>query len=179
MTNHVMLDLERMGTASDAPIIAIGAVAFNEQGVIAGADFYSQVSLHSAIAAGARIDTATVIWWMKQSDDARSKFFDNEAAPQLFDALTEFSEWFRTVNGRQLWGNGAASDNAILSNVYRSVNLPQPWKFWDNRCYRTIKSLYNFIPMERVGTHHNALDDAKSQAAHLVSIHQMVGVPLE
>lgn len=179
MTNHVMLDLETMGTASDAPIIAIGAVAFNEQGVITGADFYRQVSLHSAIAAGTRIDPATVIWWMKQSDDARSKFFDNEEAPQLFDALTEFSEWFRKVNGRQLWGNGAAFDNMLLSQAYRSVNLAQPWKFWDDRCYRTIKSLYNFIPMERVGTHHNALDDAKSQAAHLVSIHQMVGVPLE
>ena len=30
---HIMLDLETMGTRPDAPIIAIGAVAFNAMGV--------------------------------------------------------------------------------------------------------------------------------------------------
>jgi len=48
--------------------------------------------------------------------------------------------------------------------------MERPWYFWNDRCYRTMKSLYPQIPMERDGVHHNALDDAISQARHLMAI---------
>jgi len=162
----VMLDLETMGTAGDSSIIAIGAVAFDKDAV--KERFYINVSLQSCIDAGMVVDGSTVIWWMKQSDEARAVFSDD--APTLACALSQFSDWFASVNGGQVWGNGAAFDNVILSTAYKKVGLTQPWKFWDDKCYRTVKGLYPNVKLNRVGTYHNAVDDAESQALHLIEI---------
>lgn len=45
-----------------------------------------------------------------------------------------------------------------------------PWAWRNDRCYRTIKALNRGVPMERLGAHHNALDDAISQALHLIAM---------
>ena len=72
----------------------------------------------------------------------------------------------------RLWGNGASFDNAILSTAYELCELEtvQPWRFYNDRCYRTVKSLYPEVAMVRTGTYHNALDDAESQALHLLAM---------
>ena len=161
---QVMLDLETMGTASDSAIIAIGAVKFTDTAVLE--KFYVNVSLQSCIDVGLKIDGDTVMWWMQQSEEARASFTDNAVHINL--ALQMFSKW---INGdKQVWGNGASFDNAILSSAYSKCQLSQPWKFWNDRCYRTIKSLYPEIKLQRVGTYHKALDDAESQALHLIEI---------
>lgn len=70
----------------------------------------------------------------------------------------------------RIWGNGADFDNVILASVYKRIGMEQPWLYRNNRCYRTLKALHPEIPIERVGTHHNAVDDAESQARHLLAI---------
>ena len=165
---EIMLDLETMGNGSNSAIIAIGAVAFDIDGV---ADkFYRQVNLQSSVDAGMEIDASTVLWWLKQSGAARSAFKDNENALNIVNALIEFSIFCKYVNVFGVWGNGAAFDNALLSNAYRKVGMNQPWKFWNDRCYRTIRNIYPCVEFVRFGTHHNALDDAESQALHLIEI---------
>lgn len=161
-----MLDLETMGTAGDSAIIAIGAVAFDNSGV--KQKFYTNVNLQSCIDLGLKVDGSTVIWWMGQSDQARSIFSCD--SPHLNVALLNFANWFKSVNGDEVWGNGAAFDNVILSTAYRKAQLQQPWKFWNDRCYRTIKNLNPSVKLNRVGTYHNAVDDAESQALHLIDI---------
>ena len=74
---HIMIDLETMGTRPDAPIVAIGAVAFRpdsqhkdgemELGGIYGT-FYMTIDLAKSVREGAVIDPDTVMWWMQQSD---------------------------------------------------------------------------------------------------------------
>ena len=162
--NNVMLDLETMGTGVNAAIIAIGAVRFGA-GEITD-EFYAVVDLASAVDAGLEIDAATVLWWMKQSDAARQQF--ERAGVPLRVALEQFAEWIG--ENAEVWGNGASFDNAILSNAYRKCGAEQPWKFWNDRCYRTIKSLHPDVKLERFGVHHNAVDDAKSQAVHLMQM---------
>jgi len=102
----------------------------------------------------------------------------NENAPTISEALGDFSRfcWENQVSG--MWGNGATFDNVIMSNAYKLTGLEQPWKFWYDRCYRTIKSLYPQAQLKRVGTHHNAVDDAESQALHLIDICKTYGVTL-
>lgn len=163
---HIMLDLETMGNGPQAAIIAIGAVAFDLSGI--KSRFYVQVSLESSMRAGLVADPSTIMWWMQQSEQARIAFKDNDKAAQLRGVLGKFAQWLHEVGGEQVWGNGASFDNAILSNAYRATGTEQPWKFWNDRCYRTFKSMFNAIPLERSGTHHNALDDAESQAKHLI-----------
>jgi exodeoxyribonuclease VIII len=50
------------------------------------------------------------------------------------------------------------------------------WEFWKDRCYRTIKNCYPDVPFDRRGTHHNALDDARSQALHLIAINEKYNI---
>ena len=166
-----MLDLEAMGTCSDAAIVSIGAVAFDTHTGELGPTFYRPISLQSSMDAGGKLDAGTVIWWMQQSDGARGAI--HGGGPSLGFALNEFSLWLRSQALEQdtrLWGNSAAFDNVILANAYRRAHMPVPWPHWNDRCYRTMKALNKSITIDRTGTHHNALDDAISQARHLVEI---------
>ena len=140
--------------------------------------FYQQVSLESSVSNGMQIDTSTILWWLKQSEEARSAFNDNEKSDSLLSALTNFSKWFDSVGGIEVWGNGAAFDNTILSSAYGMVKVEQPWKFWNGRCYRTMKNMHPDVELKRTGTHHNAVDDAESQALHLIDICKQKGIKL-
>jgi hypothetical protein len=164
----VMLDLETMGNNSNSAMIAIGAVAFDDSQITG--KFYTEINLQSAIDSGGIVDGSTVTWWLKQSEAARKAFENNDNAPHIMAALGSFSTWYKEVNGGEVWGNGAMFDNTILGNAYSNNDLVQPWKFWDDKCYRTIKGMYKNIKLERVGTFHNAVDDAESQALHLIKI---------
>ena len=74
-----------------------------------------------------------------------------------------------------IWGNGAAFDNVVLASAFRATGMQVPWAFWNDRCYRTVKSLFSNVKLKRSGTHHNALDDAVTQAKHLLEIAEHYG----
>lgn len=169
---HIMIDLETMGTRPDAPIVSIGAVSFNSDGIVS--EFYANVDLASSTNSGAVIDPNTVMWWMSQSDEARAALLVKEDEYSLVGALSALSNWFPDeVAG--VWGNGASFDNVILSESYLRAAVLRPWPFWKDRCYRTVKNMYPDVPMTRGGTHHNALDDARTQAEHLIAISKSRG----
>ena len=161
---HVMVDLETLGTSSNAVIIALGAAMFNKNGV--SATFYRHIDAQSCVDAGLKIDVATVVWWMKQSDEARAAFVD-KGVP-IAAALQDFSDWFQ--KDACLWGNGATFDNVLLSNAYKACGMKTPWPYWGDRCYRTVKALFDVEADAFAGAKHNALDDAVHQARHLIKI---------
>lgn len=169
--NEIMLDLETMGNRAGAAIVAIGAVRFDQSGL--GGQFYRTISLRDCVAEGLRIDPETVNWWLQQSDTAR-KAIVTDPSP-LREALVEFMLWCGKPSA--LWGNGSDFDNVILAEGYRVCDIDLPWDWWANRCYRTFKNIRPDIRMgARHGTHHNALDDAISQAKHLIDIRAAMGV---
>ncbi len=161
---HVMLDLETLDNGPTSAIVAIGAVMFDRAGVDVLTPFYSPVCAQSSIDAGLTIAGRTINWWMHQSDAARAIFADG--APHLADVLTDFASWL--PDDCKLWGNGAGFDNAVLCNAYRAIGHPQPWKFYNDRCYRTAVAGVT-VEREQLGTRHNALDDAFNQAEHLIA----------
>lgn len=169
---HIMIDLETMGTSPNAPIISIGAVLFDAKDVIYC--FYEVVDLKSAVKAGAVMDPSTVIWWMEQSDEARGALTGRGRA--ISEVLAEFSGWLAGVPELAgVWGNGAAFDNVILAEAYKRLDMEMPWPFWTDKCYRTVKNMYSGVEIKRVGTHHNALSDAETQAEHLIRINEAAG----
>ena len=168
---HVMVDLETLGNGNDAVIISIGAVAFDVDAGL-GDEFYMNVDPQSCVDAGLKMDVSTVMWWMQQSDEARAAFETKGQPLEL--VLATFSEWF--PEGATLWGNGATFDNVILGSAYRAIGVKQPWEFWNDRCYRTLKNLWPDSKLARIGAHHNALDDARSQAAHAAVLLKTLGV---
>jgi exodeoxyribonuclease VIII len=164
---HVMVDLETMGNKADAAIIAVSAVRFStEHGTLSR--FYRVVGLESSLRCGGRVDASTIVWWMQQSNEARSAITEGERL-DLAVVLQEFTAWMPEET-TSVWGNGAAFDNVILRGAYERLGLQPPWPFWADRCYRTLKVLHPEVPFVRQGTHHHALHDAESQALHLIQI---------
>jgi hypothetical protein len=167
----IMLDLETMGGTPQAAIIAIGACAFDIGMNAITSEFYEVVALESAVRAGGVMDPSTVLWWMRQNDAARSAF-ERPGLP-IVEALDMFSAWLGCrdpLAANKVWGNGASFDNVIFGSAYRNCQMVTPWSFWNDRCYRTMKNIYANVPMVRTGTAHNALEDAKSQALHLMAM---------
>ena len=182
LMTHVMVDLETMGNNPEAPIIAIGAVFFDPGTGKTGEDFYQIVSLESAMEFGAKPDAATIIWWMKQSSEARAAITGGDAV-SLMDAIDKLDEFIHTnsANGIkyvQLWGNGSSFDNVILRRAYEQVGADLSVPFWNDRDVRTIVELGKVvginpryqIPFE--GDLHNALADAHHQVKYVSAIWQ-------
>jgi hypothetical protein len=171
MTPRIMVDLETLSAETNAAILEIGAVVFSRQGVTDN-NFYVKVDLESAMQHG-HVSASTIRWWMEQSNEARAEAFSG-GGWMLPEALAQFGDWVRSVaydGNVEVWGNGAGFDNAILRHAYRAVhNEDTPWPFRYDRCYRTLKSRHPDVQFVREGTHHNALDDAVSQAKHAAAI---------
>jgi hypothetical protein len=162
--NNIMLDLETMSDCSNAAIVSIGAVKFD----IAITDrFYCNIDLQSCLDCGLSVSGSTIMWWLSQSGEARNALAIQPVP--IKRALEDFAAW-AGIDPAVIWGNGAAFDNAILANAYRKTGIAQPWAFWNDRCYRTIRSLHPDVEFKRVGIHHRSVDDAESQALHLIKI---------
>ncbi|MDN4859906.1 exonuclease [Klebsiella pneumoniae] len=151
---HVMVDLETMGKKHNAPIVAIGAVFFDPATGSIGESFYKVVCLESSVNWGAVIDPSTVIWWLKQSSEARSAIVNDDAIP-LQDALLQFREFVSdNVAGgskkAQVWGNGASFDNSILRSSYDCIAEDYPWEYWNDRDVRTMVELGQAISFDRL-----------------------------
>ncbi|HIE9788387.1 TPA: 3'-5' exoribonuclease domain-containing protein [Klebsiella quasipneumoniae subsp. similipneumoniae] len=181
---HVMVDLETMGKKHNAPIVAIGAVVFDPATGSIGESFYKVVCLESSVNWGAVIDPSTVIWWLKQSSEARSAIVNDDAIP-LLDALLQFREFVSdNVAGgskkAQVWGNGASFDNSILRSSYDCIAEDYPWEYWNDRDVRTMVEIgqaISFDPKTTIpfeGSRHNALADAIHQARYISAIWQRI-----
>lgn len=172
--DHFMCDLETMSTADNAAIVSIGLVKFTEDKILDTLGV--NIRLKSSQEYGLHIDADTVVWWLGQSNAAKVSLL--ESGMELAAALWRVSDIMtKSVNPR-LWGNGANFDNTILKRSYKATNLPVPWKFTHDRCFRTMKSMFSVEAPEREGVHHNALDDAIYQVRHLQKICQQHGVTL-
>ncbi len=176
---HLMIDLETMGTNTNAPIVVIGAVFFDPQTGEIGPVFYIVISLTDAMNTGAVPDGGTIEWWLKQSSEARAAILTDQV--KLKDALSQFREFINEYSDEkfvQVWGNGATFDNAILRTSYERLDIPCPWRYHNDRDVRTIVELgktidfdaRTVIPFE--GVRHNALDDARHQAKYVSAIWQ-------
>jgi hypothetical protein len=172
---HCMIDLETYALTSNAYIRSIGACFFDENGVVDS--FYESCD-------GSRQDLAdvedeAVNWWRSQSDEAKAALA-NPQNNRLEDTLNSLSRWItaelamqRRVRRRPdldvcVWGNGSDFDLVILTNAYRRCGIDIPWKWYNVRCYRTLKSLAAYaVPKPKfVGARHDALNDALFQAEH-------------
>jgi exodeoxyribonuclease VIII len=162
---HIMVDLETLGTGPTAAVVSIGAVVMRKSGL--GKEFLRTIDL-SAEARHGKADPKSINWWFKQSEEARSALLKESVHPRV--AAADFRDWINRVcagTSPTLWGNSAAFDCVIIRNWMARQRVQLPSTHWNDRCYRTVRQLRTDIKMRRIGTHHGALDDAKSQAKHL------------
>lgn len=169
---NIMIDIETLGIAENSMIISIGAVNFDENGE--KESFYMRIDPESYPKDKFNIDASTFMWWMKQSDEARIEF--SRVSESAKYALIEFGRW---IDGRRcvgkkmnIWANSPSFDCSMLKNAFSQFNIECPWKFYQERDYRTIMSFDDYSKgiveskYKRNGGFkaHNAYEDALFQA---------------
>lgn len=174
----VMVDLETLGTLPGSAILSIGACKFDPVSgeVDVNNTFYSVISTQDCYRNGLFAAESTVAWWNDQSREARQVLIDASLpdAPMLAEALDGFTQWF-TAGGMEspcVWSNGANFDQPLLDVAYSATKRQVPWKYYNSRCYRTVKALHpnpKAVEPPTVLAHH-ALEDALWQARHLVAM---------
>lgn len=183
--DDIMVDLETLGLNPRAPVAAIGAVRMNRATRQLGAQFYQVVDLRSYDKYPEfELNFATLRWWLGQQDHVIKATFCHEKALPLAEALIAFGQYCNPnyvsaeapgfVTDDRVWGNGSDFDNVILGHAYSAAKCYLPWKWFNNRCYRTMKNEAPNVRIVRTGDHHNALSDAISQANHLLAIDEAI-----
>lgn len=185
---HVMLDLETAGVEPNAPVLSIGALAFvvdQDKSLTEVGTFHEGVNLQEQLDAGAVIGASTFLWWLQQEDPARRKLLALQkkaqtpvAAVDNFNRFCENAASAVQAEDFSMWGNGAAFDNTLLRALFARTSIKPAWPFWQDKCYRTLKGLAPEVELRRLGTHHDALDDARSQAHHLIAVCTKLSIEL-
>jgi hypothetical protein len=157
--DRVMIDIETLGTEPGDAILSIGAVYFDLDGV--GDTFYRSILVESCQAADLRIDAETLEWWLGQDDAAQDVLAGGEGLPT---ALVEFTEWLRAQDFDEIWANSPSFDCEMLEVAYDAIGTEAPWEYYQERDFRTLKSLPGAAEIEQDGTEHHALEDAVHQA---------------
>lgn len=177
---HVMIDLETLGTRPGSMIVSIGACVFDlNKGI--GETFYAIIDIARSNQEGPIplcIEGSTVKWWMQQSDEARAVFND-PAAEHIASSLQRFRNWLDEVGGKYIWGHGASFDPVLLDAAFFACDLKTPWSHKAIRDTRTIFELAQVSAEDfAAGIKHNALDDAIAQAHAVIEAHKRLGRPL-
>ncbi len=170
----VMIDTETMGKNPDAAVVSIGAVFFDLQTCTLGPTFLQTIHLGSAVAHGGTMDAGTVLWWLRQPEEARHGVCFGGRAIDV--VLGEFAAWIvqtcRLSDARP-WGNSDFFDIPKVESAYTRLGMTVPW-YWTNvRDFRTVRNLnpqVAYDPKAKGDGAHNALVDAQFQAEHLFAI---------
>lgn len=176
--NHLMIDIETLGTNSDAPVLSIGAAFFDPDTSEVKAAFHEKIEFESACE-GRELCPHTVKWWLEQSKEAQDALMKGKRLKQA-DALASFVFWIVAHSGEmekiRPWGNGATFDISILESLLLANDIKVPWKYYNVRDVRTIvdcaKPLIkrDSIPFE--GVKHDALADALHQVKYVSAMWQ-------
>lgn len=167
-----MVDLETLATTPDAHILSIGACDINNPDVY----FYHTVEGRDQ---NRETNFSTIKWWLKQSKEAIASATSREYVLSLPSMLMELSAWIKGHGFTHVWSHGSVFDVIILENAMRQYQYSIPWNFWDIRDTRTLFDMAyritgkTFKPV-REGIYHNALDDARFQAAWVRNIREVL-----
>ena len=169
---HVMIDCETLATTPNAPLLTIGACAFDITTGDIVAEFYERMDKDKAQQYGLA-DINTLKWWEGQDAAAREEAYNGKSDPR--HVSRSFRDWFVKYNlsDCQVWANGSVFDIPIIEWWMRQTT-PQigkfgheyPYKFWNVRDVRTIMWLAGMqMPRTRPAhiQYHNALHDARYQ----------------
>lgn len=170
MPNHIMFDLETLGTSPGCVVLALGAYAFDPAGNDEVHDpdplrnFYELIDVPDQMQKGLVMEWSTIQWWMKQSEEARLANFNPISWDWLLEGTAErFTSWVKTYGDDvNVWCNGASFDFPILKAAFAKVDHDLPWSFQNERDARTIYRLARVRP-GRHATAHTALMDSWAQ----------------
>jgi len=177
----MMVDIETLDTEVTAAIMAIGAVVFDPRTDEREDEFsMTGISKRSNLRCGRTVSQQTLDWWAQQNPEAQAAVFDPPHV-SLDIALGEFTRWINrlTPTCTRIWAKSPDFDCAILRHACMDRGILWPFKFWENRCCRTIMELAypegDFPTIQMEGPAHDALADAKKQVIEVQHAYHILG----
>ncbi len=180
---RIMFDIETLSTSPNACVLSIGAVVFGSLHETKAHPTYPREFYVNVNDPDGQIDLSTILWWFKQSPEAQQRVL-GERAP-LHEALKKFFCWCSmhatgTLNEIQdrksanveFWSRSPSFDEVILETAYRRSGVLSPFFHrWSRDC-RTIEMIAG-LPYDptlyRTALAHDALEDARTQAKHVMA----------
>ena len=158
-----MIDLETLSTTPDAVILTVGGVKFDpHHSVEPYQPMYFRVNVDEQTAIGRNVMQQTLDWWATQPADVRDEALGDNDRIHLDAMIKNINKW--SVGVDVFWCQGPLFDYAILQHLYKQMETPVPWNYWQIRDSRTLFSLVPRDPNEKRTGLHNALEDCYFQA---------------
>ncbi len=163
MSLALMIDLETLAVENDAVILTMGAIKFDPFSDTIGDSLYLRLQVDEQFEMGRVSADSTLEWWGKQSEAVREEALgegeDRVTVEEFTSSLSKF-----LFGCGHIWAQGVMFDIGKLEHLYKQLNKPVPWQFWQVRDSRTLLSTLG-DPRDKNATEaHNALADAISQA---------------
>jgi hypothetical protein len=174
MTKAVMLDTETLNTAADSVILTLGAVQFDPYSEWFGDTLYLRFEVDSQFELGRTANEDTVNWWGQQDPAVRDEALGDSNRIPLEDCISQLNKFL--VGTKQIWAQGPQFDITMLEHLYRQLNTPVPWLYWEIFDSRTLFNSIQDFRIKDKSTHHNALEDSVSQALALQELFKSIGV---
>ncbi len=137
-SRHLVVDIETLGTAAPAPILAIGAVCLD---AICGRPAIvrtMRIGLDPRACAGSP-DADTVLWWNRQAEAVRREAF---AGATTSDPWGDFMSLIEDFQPDYFWGKAPDFDFGHLAAQLEAAGRPVPWRYWQLRDIRTLEGLW-------------------------------------
>jgi hypothetical protein len=170
MATHGVIDLETLDVTPSATVLSLGAVKFDPfSNSEPHSELYLKILIDDQDRLGRTASDSTIEWWSKQDPNIMEEAFDQTGAVTVEQALRELNKW--TVGIDEIWGQGYGFDMTMLEHMYRSINKPIPWQYWQISDSRTITKRMPEDPRKSMQTDlHHALADAYFQAKSIQMI---------
>lgn len=137
----MMIDLETLGTSSNAVVTQLGWALFDPKG---NEGVYESGGVHlevqQQIDHGLSIDWDTIKWWMRQTSDAREVLVSSVRS-SVTTELVALSDKYIRRECSGVWSHGSNFDITIMENLYRRCGMKAPWGFRSIRDTRTLFSI--------------------------------------
>ena len=182
----IMVDLETLGTSTDATVFQVGAIAFDiETGEII--DTFNKVC--NIEFEDLKVDGSTLQWWLKTNKELLHDLLNNQHSCTEKSMWQDFNRFLHLQQSKCfdlcLWGNGISFDVAMVKH-----NLMQNCgnyfiKYNKERDVRTILDLAttklgmserDFKNRSKLDTEieHDALDDCKYQIRYVCDAYRVL-----
>lgn len=165
--NDLMVDIETLGSGSNALILQVGACYFNRLTGEVGDKFCHSVSIQDSLDWDFSVDGSTIEFWLKQVN--RSFLVD----PLLIEEVLKlFSQFAKTAESA--WAH-ATFDFPILADAYKKLGLRLPFPYWITRDIRTLVDLSGVpVPKTVKDKSHDALEDCIYQVGYCTKCFQAI-----
>ena len=175
--SHIMIDIETLSTAPNALVLSVGMVLFDEKTIFAKEHIKNRIST-----ATGDVSKDTVMWWLKQSDDARKAITEPQKGVvemSEYNLVQELRDILCDYSVDAIWSQGSFDqiiiESLMLRNGIDKTQLPKYYKWRDLRTVRKLLAIDNEVSPK---VQHNALEDAVAQVKTLQEICKQYDIKL-